>query len=190
MVHQLDELHDQCEFLLSVKYQAQSSLVGQIVQFKAEAIANRDDMINLIVTEILRGYNHKSDDHLEVDEMFTLVKEIMPEIDDKYKASDGEVMAAIQIFDEDGDGTYDKSEVENFIKLMMENGWTEGLRIAKVNSGKGGGDPKPETEPGSKFEIDFQDSNFGVSQHDFKSKLSSVAHQPNPLRSSRGTELK
>merc|ERR1719276_667673 len=89
MVHQLDELHDQCEFLLSVKYQAQSSLVGQIVQFKAEAIANRDDMINLIVTEILRGYNHKSDDHLEVDEMFTLVKEIMPEIDDKYKASDG-----------------------------------------------------------------------------------------------------
>ena len=41
-------------------------------------------MINLIVTEILRGYNHKAADFLEVDEMFTLCKEIMPEIDDKF----------------------------------------------------------------------------------------------------------
>jgi hypothetical protein len=117
-------------------------------------------MINLIVTEILRGYNHKFDEFLEIDEMFTLVKEIMPEIDDKFKASDGEVMAAIQIFDKDGDGTYDKSEVENFIKLMMDNGWTEGLKIAKANVTAGG--PKPETADGSKFELDFQDSNFTV----------------------------
>ena len=87
-------------------------------------------MINLIVTEILRGYNHKAADFLEVDEMFTLCKEIMPEIDDKFKATDGEVMAAISVFDVDGDGTYDKPEVENFIKLMMDNGWKEGLRIA------------------------------------------------------------
>ena len=194
MVHQLDELHDQCEFLLSVKYQAQGSLVGQIVQFKAEAIANRDDMINLIVTEILRGYNHKSDEYLEIDEMFTLVKEIMPEIDDKFTASDGEVMAAIQIFDEDGDGTYDKSEVENFIKLMMDNGWTEGLKIAKANvTAGGGGGPKPETADGSKFELDFQDSNFTVSNPEAMRRATkpvsvraSQSDDPNPLRSSRG----
>ena len=157
-------------------------------------------MINLIVTEILRGYNHKSDEYLEIDEMFTLVKEIMPEIDDKFTASDGEVMAAIQIFDEDGDGTYDKSEVENFIKLMMDNGWTEGLKIAKANvTAGGGGGPKPETADGSKFELDFQDSNFTSTVPDFQNKraskpISVMASQSdslaNPLRSARGNELK
>jgi Ca2+-binding EF-hand superfamily protein len=89
-------------------------------------------MINLIVEEILRGYNHKSDEHLEIDEMFTLVKEIVPEIDKNFDGSDAEVMAAIELFDEDGDGTYDRSEVESFIKLMMDHGWTEGLKVARA----------------------------------------------------------
>ena len=41
-------------------------------------------------------------------------------------------MAAIELFDEDGDGTYDRSEVESFIKLMMDHGWTEGLKVARA----------------------------------------------------------
>jgi hypothetical protein len=156
------------------------------VQFKAEALANRDNMIDLIVTEILRGYNHKSDDHLEEDEMFTLVKEIMPEIDKNFRANDSEIMAAIQTFDMDGDHTYDKSEVENFIKLMMEHGWTEGLKISKAKMSVGDGGR--ETLHDSNVDLDFQDSNYNTNHG--QKKVSFRESRVNPMKSARGDELK
>lgn len=65
----------------------------------------------MVVDEILRTYNHKAEDHLKFEEMFALVKEMMPEIDTDFDADDIEIEAVIKNFDMDGDGTYDRSEV-------------------------------------------------------------------------------
>ena len=66
----MEELSDQVDYLLSIKYQAQSSLVTQIMQFKTEALLSRNrDGLDVVVDEIISSYNHKSEDHLEFDEM-------------------------------------------------------------------------------------------------------------------------
>ena len=131
MVNQISELADQVEYMLSIKYQAQSSLVGQITQFKTEAIASTaiqglEASFDVVVDEILRTYNHKADDHLKFEEMFALVKEMMPEIDMKFEADDDEIEAVVRNFDINGDGEYDRDEVQNFVRLMLKHGWVEG----------------------------------------------------------------
>ena len=52
----------------------------------------------------------------------------MPEIDKDFDASESEVFEVIRSFDLDGDGSYDKSEVRNFMKLMLKYGWVEGAK--------------------------------------------------------------
>ena len=57
-----------------------------------------------------------------------MVHEIMPEIDKDFDASESEVFEVIRSFDLDGDGSYDKSEVRNFMKLMLKYGWVQGAK--------------------------------------------------------------
>jgi hypothetical protein len=73
------------------------------------AFANgRGNSLDVIVDEILTTYNHKAENHMKFDEMFALVKEMMPEIDPSFKADDDEIERVILRFDLDSDGTYDR----------------------------------------------------------------------------------
>ena len=90
----------------------------------------KENSLDVIVDEILNTYNHNAVNHLKFYEMFALVKEMMPEIDPNFKANDDEIERVILRFDLDGDGTYDRLEVENFVKNMLQYGWIEGQKHA------------------------------------------------------------
>ena len=108
------------------------------MQFKTEALLNRNrDGLDVVVEEIISSYFHKAKDHLEFDEMKRMVHEMMPEIDKDFDAGESEVIEVIRSFklqareedfDLDGNGSYDKSEVRNFLKLMLKYGWVEGAK--------------------------------------------------------------
>ena len=86
--------------------------------------------LDVIVNEILSSYNHRNGDQLDYGEMFSLVKEIMPEIDPYCETlggfTDDHIHTVIQRFDDDGSRTFDRAEVQNFLKIMLEYGWEDG----------------------------------------------------------------
>ena len=102
---------------------------------------------DIIIDEILRSYNHKAEGHLEFDEMFSLVKEIMPEVDLKFNATDEQINEVVRSLDLDGDGTYDRSEVRNFMRLMLQYGWEEGKKRALGTVKTDKSKPKPKSKP-------------------------------------------
>ena len=81
--------------------------------------------MGVVVDEIISSYNHKSKekDHLEFDEMMRMVQDIMPEIDKEFKTNEQEMLDVVRRLDLNGDGTYDKLEVRNFLTLMLKHGW-------------------------------------------------------------------
>jgi Ca2+-binding EF-hand superfamily protein len=95
------------------------------MQFKTEAMLSKGqkDGMDVVVDEIISSYNHKSKDHLEFDEMMRMVQDIMPEIDKEFKTDEQEMLDVVRRLDLDGDGTYDKLEVRNFVTVMLKHGW-------------------------------------------------------------------
>ena len=88
--NQLKEFFNQVQYLLSVKYQTQTSLVSQLSDLQTQALIdfNQNKGFSIVVQEIIKSYAHQHDDHLCYTEMFRLVKEIMPEIDANFDATD------------------------------------------------------------------------------------------------------
>ena len=85
----MTELKNQVAFLLSVKYQAQQSLVSQLTEFKTNVLSSnlqdKDASIAVIIDEIWNCYDSGE---LNKDEMRKLVKDFMPELKRDFEFSE------------------------------------------------------------------------------------------------------
>ena len=51
-------------------------------------MGDKEKSFDVTIDEILSSYNHKAKDHLEFDEMFSLVKDVVSEIDPNFDETD------------------------------------------------------------------------------------------------------
>lgn len=84
MTEHFIELKNQVNFLLSVRHAAQTSIIGQITDFKANLLEsnqmNENASIKVIVDEVWNSYDVNNNGWLEKSEMKKFVKEFMPEM--------------------------------------------------------------------------------------------------------------